>query len=308
MPAPRSPRGFTLIELLVVITIVAVLIAMLLPSMLDARELATRSRCLNNLRMLGVATASYTNDFLGWFPYTSAQSNTSGTTKTSADSVKSIGAFTAYLNYDLKAMYCPTVQYYVKIGTIGSALAPKTFRPGIDGLAWGYNKTAGGLVATAVWERPGQSPRYYDGETKRFLANTPDDLTNSRIRMNGYMRLSAIDLARRTTVTLGTGSELKADTCGSVAKINSPGAQPVTSISLWHCATNLGSRGIYLSHSRGQLNYNPSAPWPAGISGKNELLADGHAAWFDLKSGYLYYISGLGVQAGDAAVFVQDDR
>jgi prepilin-type N-terminal cleavage/methylation domain-containing protein len=65
--ARRSGRGFTLIELLVVIAIIAVLIALLLPAALAAREAARRSRCVNNLKQLGIAMHNY-HDTLGTFP------------------------------------------------------------------------------------------------------------------------------------------------------------------------------------------------------------------------------------------------
>lgn len=55
----RSGRGFTLIELLVVVSIIAVLIGILLPTLGAARDGAEGIVCASNVRQLHLANASY---------------------------------------------------------------------------------------------------------------------------------------------------------------------------------------------------------------------------------------------------------
>jgi len=61
---PYSPSGFTLIELLVVVSIIALLLAILLPALGKARQGAQRVQCLSNQRqlMVGWSVAMAEND------------------------------------------------------------------------------------------------------------------------------------------------------------------------------------------------------------------------------------------------------
>lgn len=94
-------RAFTLIELLVVIAIIAVLIALVSPAVMQAREAARRSQCQSNLMQIGLALQTYHDIFLSLPP---------GTTGTgAADAPNANEPHFAWTTFILEQLDRPTV-------------------------------------------------------------------------------------------------------------------------------------------------------------------------------------------------------
>ncbi len=71
-PPQSGPHraGFTLIELLVVVSIIALLMAILLPTLAAIRVRAHQATSASNMRQIGLAMQMYQDDYAGWFPQT----------------------------------------------------------------------------------------------------------------------------------------------------------------------------------------------------------------------------------------------
>lgn len=73
--AHRLARGFTFFEVLIASAILAVLVAVIVPTLGKAHDRGKEVQCLSNLRQIGVAVQLYGADFQVYVPFTTAGSD-----------------------------------------------------------------------------------------------------------------------------------------------------------------------------------------------------------------------------------------
>lgn len=134
-------RAFTLIELLVVVAIIAVLMAILLPALNNAREAAKTTACASNLRSIYTANIFYTQEYNDWTPSNCWGSEWSG-------------RYNAYLKQP-REDEATDPSLYVTKSTRGiffcpSAPAPRE-SPCFTGTATDFNMTTYAAVFATTW-------------------------------------------------------------------------------------------------------------------------------------------------------------
>lgn len=256
----KNERGFTLIELLVVIAIIAILAAILLPVLAQAREKAVRAGCSSNLRQWGLALSMYLDDSR-IFPLAKIPNDTPGAPSGYNEDDPSWTGLTAFhaagqgddVWYNALPPYesgMPLWQIAQANGTTNFASARKIFDCG------------------TAQELPSD------------FASTPDRIVfNYGMNYKGAYGLNGVGYGTNFTAAMvlhPAAFVFLSDVRAHASEQPFYGSNPANEVGCSHCwAAQISSR-----HN----------------AGANITFGDGHVSWFK----YSYICANLGASAGDA--------
>ena len=275
-------RGFTLIELLVVIAIIAVLIALLLPAVQQARVAARRSQCKNNMKQLGLALHNYHDTFTVFPP---------GGTTLIASIRQGHNLFADLLPYfDQAAIYnqmnwstsgwntgsaAPTAHESATLKVLPSLICPTSTTATYNGYGW--------YPGTTYPYLSGQAVTHYAaimGSTQ--APNTTARSTTGLFQLNGKNGIRDISDGASNTMALGEYSGLaKGQPKG---KVNLAGPDQTygwfNSSPAWYGFYDYGDAGVYGIQlgAMKTVTYAPNAAWLFGGASTsfNQSLKSSH--------------------------------
>ncbi len=193
----RSDRAFTLIELLVVVAILALLIAIMLPSLSRARAQGRLSKCASNQHQIGLAMQAFATEYKDRVPrgkvnaelYTAADAYTmfwvrqlarmftlKSPTFNIAPNTVPIEKFDAFQCPERSGQLGPFLDYSINMLDHRGPLNPSTGKLDAAGGSW-YGVS--GVTPINYWKRPGDTIYLMDAaieEVENF-----DDLKRMRV-------------------------------------------------------------------------------------------------------------------------------